>query len=78
MNYKYVFNDGDAESWFTSYKTCLKNLHSAETLNETLNKKISELEDKIVKLEANQLYNTLCLQGNHAAAKIVWAMIQRL
>jgi predicted RNase H-like nuclease (RuvC/YqgF family) len=66
------------EMWRQSYRDCLKQLESAEIENNNLHKKIAELEDKVVKLEANQLYQTLCMQGNHGAAKVVWEMLKHL
>jgi hypothetical protein len=76
--YDYVFNDRDATFWHKSYKDCLKNLESAETLNDTLRKKISELEYKLIKYEANQLYNTLCMQGKYDDARVVHELITRI
>jgi hypothetical protein len=75
MNYKY---DMDTECWHNAYKDCLKHLESARIENINLRKKISELEDKLLKHEANQLYSTLCCQGKHDDAKVVHELISRL
>jgi hypothetical protein len=64
--------------WHKSYRDCLCLVEHHETENNNLKIKIEELEAKVVKLEANQLYQTLCMQGNHSAAKVVWEMLKSL
>lgn len=79
MNHKYVYIDpAEGEMWRQSYRDCLKHLESAEIENNNLHKKIAELEDKCLQHEANQLYNTLCMQGKYGEAKVVWELLARL
>jgi transcriptional regulator NrdR family protein len=76
MNYKYVYiGITDGEKLLNDFR---KQLESAEIENNNLHKKIAELEDKLLKYEAEELHRNLIDDGRLQDATTVRELLARL